>query len=122
MKATGPTKKSTRELIVRLEKLGKKNKSAIWMAVAEIISKPRRNRASINLWRLNKLAKKFPSKTFVMAGKVLGKGNVDQKITIAALEFSREAKEKIEAAKGKAMLIDEIAGVKAEKNTLQLIK
>ena len=122
MKATGPTKKSTRELIVRLEKLGKKNKSAIWMAVAEIISKPRRNRASINLWRLNKLAKKFPSKTFVMAGKVLGKGNVDQKITIAALEFSREAREKIEAAKGKAMLIEEIAGVKAEKNTLQLIK
>ena len=122
MKATGPTKKATRELIDRLEKLGKKNKSAIWMAVAETLSKPRRNRGSINLWRLNKLAKKFPSKTFVMAGKVLGKGNVDQKITIAALEFSREAREKIEAAKGKAMLIDEIAGVKAEKNTLQLIK
>ena len=122
MKATGPTKKSTRELIVRLEKLGKKNKSAIWVKVAEILSKPRRNRASINLWRLNKLAKKFPSKTFVMPGKVLGKGDLNHKITIAALEFSKEAREKIEAAKGKAMLLEEIAGMKAEKNTLQLIK
>jgi large subunit ribosomal protein L18e len=122
MKATGPTRKSTRELIVKLEKLGKKNKSAIWLKVSEILSKPRRNRAAINLWRLNKLAKKFPSKTFVMPGKVLGKGDVSEKIVIAALDFSAEARKKIEAAKGKALLIGDVAAAKHEKNTLQLIK
>ena len=122
MKATGPTRKSTRELIVKLEKIGKKNKSAIWLKVSEILSKPRRNRASINLWRLNKLAKKFPSKTFIMPGKVLGKGDVSEKIVIAALDFSSEAKKKIEAAKGKALLIADVATAKHEKNTLQLIK
>jgi len=122
MKATGPTRKSTRDLIVKLEKLGRKNKKAIWLKVAEILSKPRRNRASINLWRLNKLAKKFPSKTFIMPGKVLGKGDVSGKITIAALDFSGEARKKIEAMKGKAISLEEAAGEKHEKNTLHLIK
>jgi|SRR3989338_3199675 len=122
MRATGPTNNETRKLIVGLEKLGRKGKSGIWKTVAKALAKPRRNRASINLWRLNKLARKFPSKTFVIPGKVLGKGEVSEKISIAALEYSKSAKDKIQAAKGSAMMLTDMLTEKTGKGSLQLIR
>ena len=64
----------------------------------------------INLGQLNELAKKI-NKTELIGSelgfdKVLGKGNIDQALTISALEFSKTAVKKIEAAGGQINKIE----------------
>jgi len=107
MKRTGPTKEKTKKLVAMLEKAGRKGKSAIWIELAARISKPRRKRPDINLWKIEKLAKVFEGKNLVVPGKVLGFGEIGQKASVAALEFSGLAEEKIKKAGGKAMLLEE---------------
>ena len=121
MKPTGPTKESTRKLIVALEKYGKKTKQGIWLAIALKLKKPRRRRIKINLWRLAKLSKKFKNSTIVVPGKVLSKGELNEGINIAAFEFSKKAKEKIEKANGKAMSLYEIMDKKPKAASLVIV-
>lgn len=121
MKATGPTKVSTRKLIVALEKTGKKAKQRFWMELAETIGKPRRQAKSINLWKLSKLAKQFPNSMLVVPGKVLAAGEVEGKLSIAAFGFSAGAKEKIAAAKGKALTLEELVQAKPKASDCVII-
>lgn len=107
MKRTGPTKERTRKLVALLEKAGRRGKSAIWIEIAARVSKPRRQRTALNLWKLEKLAGLFEGKTIVVPGKVLGFGSISRKAAVAALEFSTQAREKIVKAGGKAMLLEE---------------
>jgi large subunit ribosomal protein L18e len=111
MKRTGPTKEKTKKTIFLLKKEGKKKK--LWKEVVKRISAPRRKRININLWKLEKLAEKFQNKTLLVTGKVLGKGRISKSLNIAALEFSDKAKEKITAAKGKALSLEEATKEKA---------
>jgi len=107
MKRTGPTKEKTRKLVALLEKAGRKSKSAIWIELATRVTKPRRQRPDINLWKIEKLAKVFEGKSLVVPGKVLGFGEVSQKASVVALEFSSQAEEKIKKAGGEAILLEE---------------
>ncbi len=118
MKRTGPTKEKTKQILSMLRKEGKNKK--IWKEVAKRISVPRRKRLSINLWKLEKLSQKFQNKTFMVTGKVLGKGELTKAINIAALEFSDKAKEKIQEKKGKTLNLEE--AVKINPNELMLVK
>lgn len=107
MKRTGPTKEKTKKAIALLEKTGRKSKSAIWIDLAQRLSKSRRQRTSVNLWKIEKLAKLFQGKNLVVAGKVLGNGQLTEKANIIAFEFSEEAERKIKEAGGKAISIEE---------------
>jgi large subunit ribosomal protein L18e len=44
----------------------------------------------------------------VVPGKVLGAGNLDHPVSVAAFSFSAEAKSKISKAKGKCLSISEL--------------
>jgi large subunit ribosomal protein L18e len=44
----------------------------------------------------------------VVPGKVLASGELDHEVSVAALSFSKAAREKIEKAKGKALTIMEL--------------
>ncbi|MFH1240539.1 MAG: 50S ribosomal protein L18e [Candidatus Diapherotrites archaeon] len=117
----GTTKISTKIIIAELEKASRKRKQKIWLEIAKIISKPRRIRPSINLWRLEKLAKKNTDKIFLIPGKVLGYGNIETKAEVAALEFSEKAKNAIQK-NGKTYSLMELLEKEVKPSKIMIVK
>ncbi|MEM3666371.1 MAG: 50S ribosomal protein L18e [Candidatus Bathyarchaeia archaeon] len=101
MKKTDTTNPELLELIRFLKKQGRENKASIWREIAESLSKPRRKRIAVNLSRLNRYTQK--NETVAVPGKVLGAGEINHPIIVAAFAFSARAKEKITAAKGRCL-------------------
>jgi large subunit ribosomal protein L18e len=60
----------------------------------------------VNLYKLNKYTKE--NETIIVPGKLLGTGEVDHKVTVAALSFSESAKEKLEKNKSTVYSIHEL--------------
>ena len=99
LKSTNPAKY---DLVIKLEN----TKRRIWKAVAEKLNKRRQDAIKVNLNRINKISKE--NEVVVVPGKVLGEGLVDHKITLAALSFSENAKNKLMDSKIKTMTIEEL--------------
>ena len=96
----------TKDLMEHIYRKSFKDKSRFWRAVVRALNRPRRRRFEVNLVKLEKYAKS--GETVIVPGVVLGNGNVRKKITVAALKFSRTAKEKIEKSGGKCLSIEEL--------------
>ncbi|MCD6434357.1 MAG: 50S ribosomal protein L18e [Candidatus Diapherotrites archaeon] len=97
--------------VAEIEKQYRKTKARVWKKIIEELQKPRRKRIEVNLNKLSKLGKKFKGKILVVPGKVLGEGEIDGKISVAALSFSKAAEEKIKG-KGKVFSLKEILNKK----------
>ncbi len=110
------------KVLVSLEKKGKKNKEAIWLALAKQLGKNRSGKTVVNLSKLQNLSKKIGDKTIVVPGKVLGSGKISKAISVAALEYSGSAKKKILEAKGKAITLSELAETNPKKSSLVIVK
>ncbi|MEM7815868.1 MAG: 50S ribosomal protein L18e [Candidatus Aenigmatarchaeota archaeon] len=93
-----------RETIEKLHKAGVEK--PLWKAVAKGMNRPRSRRLEVNLKRLNKLAS--DKEIVVVPGVVLGDGNIEKRLTVAALKFSSDARKKIERAGGKCLSIEEL--------------
>ncbi len=106
----GTTNENLRKLIISL----KKTKKPALVAVAEKLEKPSRKRAEVNLFKIQKYAKE--EETVVVPGKVLSEGNLSKKVTIAAYQFSKKAKEKIEKNGSKAISLEELVNMGEVKN------
>ena len=106
MKRTGPTNTVTRELITELKQVARAEDAPVWMRVACDLEKPTRQRHSVNVYKISKVAN--DGDKLVIPGKVLGMGDISRKVTVAAHMFSRQAAEKIEHAGGKALAIAEL--------------
>lgn len=98
VKATNP---QLIELVNFLKKRSKENEANIWRDIAERLVKPKRKRIAVNLSRLNRHTER--NDVVAVPGKVLGSGEINHPITVAAFAFSGKAKEKIKAAKGKCL-------------------
>lgn len=94
------------KLIRFLRKQSNENEVAIWKDIAERLVKPRSNRPTVNLSRLNRYT--HEDEVVVVPGKVLSTGEISHPITVAALAFSEKAKEKIYASKGKCLSFAEL--------------
>lgn len=105
-----------------LEKTSIERKQAIWKMVAEMLEKPSRQRAALNLSKLDRLAKKFGGKTFLVPGKVLATGILSEKITVAALDYSKNAQKKIVAAHGKGISLSELVASKEKASNIMIVK
>jgi large subunit ribosomal protein L18e len=81
--------------IVETIRQAKKNEK--WIRVASIVAYPRRKRIELNLDIIDKESKE--GDIVVVPGKVLGKGEINKKIVIAALGFSEEARNKLKEKK-----------------------
>ncbi len=92
-----------RKTIRELRKAANRHDAAIWDYVAELLERPRRLRYEVNLSKINRYTK--PGETVVVPGKVLGAGNIDHPVTVAALGFSEQAVEKIRKAGGRVIHI-----------------
>ncbi len=102
MRRTGPTNYQVQELI---SSIGYQT-SPFWKRIAKDIQKPTRQRRSVNIYKINKYAKE--GETVIVPGKVLSVGEISKKVTVVAMNFSSEAKRKIEAANGKTVTIKEL--------------
>lgn len=102
---TGPTNIQLRKLISELRKLSGKENVKLWKAVATDLSRPTRNRREISVGKISKCSR--ANETVVVPGKVLSGGEITHKVTVAALNFSKQAREKINAS-GKATSIQEL--------------
>lgn len=97
--------RKTNPELVETIRLAKKNKG--WLEVAGIIAGSRKNWRNMNLNKIDKEVKE--GETIIIPGKVLSQGEINKKIKIAAIGFSKKAKEKLLKAKSEIILIaDEI--------------
>ena len=89
------TKRKTSSDLVETIRLAKKNKK--WLEVAGLLSTPRKERAEINLDKIDKESKEKES--ILIPGKVLSQGEITKKIRVVAMGFSESAKTKLLNAK-----------------------
>ncbi len=75
--------------------------------LTRLASKPKRQRVSVNLYKLDKLANE--NEYVVVPGKVLGSGEIKKSINITAIDFSSGAIAKLKASKCKVVDISEMA-------------
>jgi len=94
-------------LISRLRKKSRESKVPIFRRLAQDLSRSRRSRRTVNL---SKIARCTSNGSIVaVPGKILSAGKIDHKVTVAALKFSDQAKEKIEKAGGRCISLDTLA-------------
>ena len=103
IRGSNPVLKDT---IMALKKKAQEAQAPIWREVADRLNSTRANRASVNLWEISKNAK--PGETIIVPGKVMGYGDLEPKVTIAAFQFTKQAMDKISKT-GKAVTIQELA-------------
>lgn len=94
------------KLIADLKNKAYENNAPVWRDIAKRLEKPSSNRAEVNIRRLAKYAKK--GDTIIVPGKLLGSGNLDIPITVAAYSFSESAKKKIQNSGGIGISISEL--------------
>lgn len=118
MVRTGPSDPNTRALINALRKTSNKQDATIWKRVAELISRPARQRAAVNVGKIGRYTS--DGDIVVVPGKVLGSGSLTHKVTVAALNASTSARSSIVGAGGSLISIDELLD-RAPKGTGVLI-
>ena len=83
------TNPELKELISYLNK----QKKAEFHKIAKYLSRPKSKQIAVNIQKINKETK--PEEIIIVPGKVLSKGELDHKLTLAAFKFSEKAKEKL---------------------------
>ena len=107
-----------RLLLETLNEYYRKYNANIWRAVMEELMKPSRRRA-VNISRINRCTQ--PGDWVVVPGKVLGSGELDHEVVVAALSFSKSALEKIHRAGGRAISIFELLKEKPDGSNVKII-
>ncbi|MGC8495732.1 MAG: 50S ribosomal protein L18e [Candidatus Micrarchaeia archaeon] len=107
MKIT-PENENVKEWISVLTKLAE-GKKGPWKRALELAAVPARRRASVNLYKLSKNTKEGDA--VIVPGKVLSVGKLDHSISIAAMQFSKSALEKLKASKCSVKTIGEMSNI-----------
>ena len=102
----GPQNPVVSSLIVELRKASRSNEAPIWRAISNKLKRPRKNRSEVNISKINRHTK--DTDYVIVPGKVLGSGEINHAVTVAAISVSETAKSKIEAAKGKVITISDL--------------
>lgn len=103
-----------------LFKLAKENKVNFWKRVAEDLLKPTRKQPVVNLDKLEKFGE--DNRVVVVAGKVLGYGELSRKVKVAAFNFSDSAKSSIEKAGGTVLSIEDFAKKNPKATDVKLLE
>ncbi|MGA1820164.1 MAG: 50S ribosomal protein L18e [Thermoplasmatota archaeon] len=93
-------------LISDLKKASRENDAPIWRDIAKRLEKPSRVWAEVNISRLALHTEK--GETLIIPGKLLGAGEIDYPVTVAAFKASRGAADKITAAGGSVLSISQL--------------
>lgn len=120
MAKKGPESIVSLELISFLNSAASKNKAPIWRRVALELGKSRRNRSSVNLFKLEKYAKN--AKSVIVLGSLLSVGTINSKFTVSAFKASKQAKEKIRKAGGEVISLKAMVEMNPEGTGILLLK
>ena len=101
-----PTNPELLKVVRMLRRRYRETGERLWKYAAEKLMKPRRSRVEVNVSRINRHTRE--GETVLVPGKVLGAGVIDHPVNVAAFSFSKKAVEKIEAAGGKCLSIEEL--------------
>ena len=106
--ATGSERKSNPvlvDLIGALKNAGRTNQAPLWRDIASRLEGPSRNWAQVNVSKLD--VHVGDGERAVIAGKLLGDGEVTKAMTVIAVSASDSAKAKIAKAGGKVLTFQE---------------
>ena len=106
MRETKTTNPELIQLITLLKKESREKQAAIWLDIAEYLSKTRSQRITVNLSTINRNTKR--ADTVIVPGKLLGSGTINHAVTVASFGVSEKAKVKLAAAKAKYVSIPEL--------------
>jgi large subunit ribosomal protein L18e len=104
------------QLLLELET---KRESKLWGRVAKDLKKPARQRRVVNVYKIDKYAKE--GETVVVPGKVLSVGTLSKPVSVAAFQFSDDAKKKIIEAQGKVLSIKELLSENPEGRKVRIL-
>ena len=98
------------KLAYSLRKQSKVKKEKIWKDVSQKLLASRKNRMAVNIAEIARNTSE--GSRVLIAGKVLGGGEMGHKVTVAAFSFSGSAREKIISSGGKCMSLQEFMEAK----------
>ena len=96
----------TESAVWTLRNAYKKSKAPIWRSLEGELAGPRKNRREINLGTLSQITKQ--NDVVVIAGKVLGNGQMDHRLSVCAFSFSESAAKKIVGAGGQVLFFQDL--------------
>jgi large subunit ribosomal protein L18e len=108
------------EIIGHLKEKSYKEDVAIWKDVAKRLERSTRRYAEVNISQINRHSS--PDETVLVPGKILGSGELDHKVNVVALGFSKKAEEKIDSAGGKCLNISEILDENPKGSKIRIIE
>lgn len=108
------------ELIGTLKEKSYQEEVAIWKDVAKRLERSNRRKAEVNISQINRHTS--PDETVLVPGKILGSGELNHKVNVVALNFSKKAEEKIAAAGGECLDISEILDKNPKGNKIRIIE
>ena len=108
------------ELIRNLKDKSYNEEVAIWKDVASRLERSARRQAEVNLSDINRVSSE--KQTVLVPGKVLSNGQLDHKVSIAALSFSKAAQEKIEKSGGECISISEIMEINPKGSNIKILE
>ncbi len=82
-----------------------KKQSPFWIKISAYLAKPKRSAISVNLSKINKVAK--DNAVVLVPGKILSDGELKKTITISSFSISEQARQKI--GKSKYISIEDLA-------------
>ncbi|MBI5392411.1 50S ribosomal protein L18e [Candidatus Woesearchaeota archaeon] len=92
--------------IAELKKKSIEEEKGIWKAIARYLEAPARQARVVNLAKISRYSKE--NDTIIVPGKVLGGGDLNHKLTIAAFRISEQAREKIQKQNGNIISFEEL--------------
>lgn len=107
------------DLITGLKKQSREKEVPLWRDIAVRLERPTRNYPEVNLSRINRHTKE--KDLILVPGKVLGSGELNHKLTVAAVSFSGSAKDKITEAGGTCLTIEELMSKNPEGSRVRII-
>ncbi len=119
MKNNYKTNPRLMDLITGLKNQSREKQVPLWRDIALRLERPTRNTSEVNLSRINRYTK--DKDLILVPGKVLGAGELNHPLTVAALSFSEGAKNKITEAGGSCLSIQELMDKNPEGTRVRII-
>ena len=108
------------ELIKNLKEKSYQEDVKIWKDIAKRLERSNRRHAEVNISKINRYSS--PDETILVPGKILGSGQLNHKVNVVAMGFSKKAEEKIDAAGGKCLNITEILDENPKGSKIRIIE
>jgi len=120
MRKTRTTNPEFAGIIRTLRKKSQEHEAKIWREIADRLARSRQRRATVNVSQLSRHTR--DGETIIIPGKVLGSGEIDHPVKVAASAFSEKAKSKILGAKGKCLSIQELLEKNPEGKSVRILE